>query len=350
MEQITLYYRQGSSDKVYQTAIENKNGGYVVNFQYGRRGTTLQSGTKTQSPVDYGAAKAIYDKLIKEKMGKGYTPGEEGSPYQHTDKAVSGISCQLLNPIEESEVLGFINNSDYAMQEKFDGRRMLLRKEGAAIEGINRKGLITGIPSILVNEVRSISGDFIMDGECVGEQFMAFDMLLVDGKDIRNWMFRDRCVALMNLLASSLPKYIRFVETAFDKQSKVAMLERLKKEEKEGVVFKRITAPYVAGRPSTGGDQLKHKFYETASFIVAKLNDKRSVTLKLLNEKRFILAGNVTIPPNHKVPDIGMVVEIRYLYAFKESGSVYQPVYLGERDDIDPATCTVAQLKFKPSC
>jgi len=45
METITLYFRQGSSDKIYQAAIEPKDGGYTVNFAYGRRGSTLSTGT-----------------------------------------------------------------------------------------------------------------------------------------------------------------------------------------------------------------------------------------------------------------------------------------------------------------
>jgi bifunctional non-homologous end joining protein LigD len=35
------------------------------------------------------------------------------------------------------------------------------------------------------------------------------------------------------------------------------------------------------------------------------------------------------------------------LYALKQSGSLYQPVYLGRRDDIPPGECTVDQLKYK---
>ena len=58
-------------------------------------------------------------------------------------------------------------------------------------------------------------------------------------------------------------------------------------------------------------------------------------------------AGNVTIPPNHEIPTTGQVVECRYLYAFRESGSIYQPVYLGARDDITSDECTTAQLKYK---
>ena len=52
MEQTTLYYRQGASDKVYQASIEPRGDQYIVAFAYGRRGTTLQTGIKTQTPVD----------------------------------------------------------------------------------------------------------------------------------------------------------------------------------------------------------------------------------------------------------------------------------------------------------
>ena len=80
METITLYYREGSSDKVYQASLEPRDSGYVVHFAYGRRGATLSTGTKTQVPVDYATAKDIYDKLVREKTAKGYTSGEDGTP------------------------------------------------------------------------------------------------------------------------------------------------------------------------------------------------------------------------------------------------------------------------------
>ena len=45
-ESITLYCRAGSSDKVYHAAVDESPGGYVVNFAYGRRGSTLQTGNQ----------------------------------------------------------------------------------------------------------------------------------------------------------------------------------------------------------------------------------------------------------------------------------------------------------------
>jgi bifunctional non-homologous end joining protein LigD len=112
MEQITLYFKQGTSDKIYQISLEQQNGGYVVNFAYGRRGSTMNTGTKTQSPVGYNAAKAIYDKLVKEKTAKGYKPGSNGTPYQRTAKVNedSGIHCQLLNAVGEREASHLVVN------------------------------------------------------------------------------------------------------------------------------------------------------------------------------------------------------------------------------------------------
>jgi hypothetical protein len=41
----------------------------------------------------------------------------------------------------------------------------------------------------------------------------------------------------------------------------------------------------------------------------------------------------------------GSLVEVRYLYAYP-GGSLYQPVYLGERNDVDTAD-SVKSFKFK---
>jgi len=157
MEHITLYYRQGSSDKVYAASIQPKDDGHLVLFQYGRRGAALQSGQKTSRPVTYGEAKTIYDKLIREKLAKGYTAGENGSAYRQTDNAgqSTGILPQLLNPVEADDVPGLLRDPAYWMQEKFDGRRLLLRKEGDIIIGINRTGRVIALPGSLIESALS---------------------------------------------------------------------------------------------------------------------------------------------------------------------------------------------------
>src|SRR6266404_6642294 len=164
VEQITLYFREGSSDKVYQAAIEPKGELFVVNFAFGRRGSTLQTGTKTSSPVDFQTAKNTYDKLVRQKMAKGYTPGENGTPYQHTDKSdrVTGILPQLLNPIDFTDVKRLLKDPGWCLQEKFDGRRMLLQKQGDTLTAINRKGLAIGLPSTLGVSAQKITSAFVI--------------------------------------------------------------------------------------------------------------------------------------------------------------------------------------------
>lgn len=349
MESISLYYREGPSDKVYQASICPKDDGYHVHFAYGRRGTTLSTGSKTQTPVAYPIAKGIYDKLIREKMAKGYKPGADGvvtappeSQNQHT-----GIHCQLLNPLHEQQLAEVLLNPDYWMQEKIDGRRLLIKKDGNQISGINRLGFPTAIPESIAREAAQYPRDFLLDGETVGETFHAFDLLTIGPEDMRSLGFAVRYLRMRDMLNAFDHPHIRLVEVIFPFET-AGQLQRFKQEGKEGVVFKHKDAPYTAGRPNSGGSQFKYKFHETASFIVTKVNDKRSVSLILFEGDKVRPAGNVTIPPNHDVPVPGTVVECRYLYAFKDSGSIYQPVYLGARADIRAAECTTAQLKYKP--
>jgi bifunctional non-homologous end joining protein LigD len=255
MEETTLYFRQGSSDKVYQARIEQQNGGHVVNYAFGRRGTTLQTGSKTQAPVSYEEAKRIFDKLIQEKTAKGYTPGEHGTPYQHTDKAKqsTGILCQLLNPIAEGQLPALMKDPGWWMQDKLDGRRLLLHKQRESIRGINRLGLEVGIPETIHQSARVFAQSFTIDGEAVGEVLHAFDLIELNGDDLRERTYSERYLTLMNLIASHPQQSIKLVPTAFMPAQKKALLNQLKASNKEGIVFKRLEAPYSSGRPASGG-------------------------------------------------------------------------------------------------
>jgi bifunctional non-homologous end joining protein LigD len=352
-EAVTLYFREDTSDKVYQASLETKASGWVVNFAYGRRGSTMTAGTKTQKPVDYGTAKRTYDKLVAEKMAKGYTRGEDGIPYQGTssEERATGISPQLLNPITEDVAEPLLDDNDWWMQEKFDGKRILVQGDADRITGINRKGLVIAMPQRIVEAAGIIGGDksWLMDGEAVGDSYFTFDLLELRGKNLRLRPYAFRLAALRELITGSV---IRVAETATTTESKRLLLASLRDTGREGVVFKRAAAPYTPGRPASGGDQLKLKFTATASCIVgSKSKTKRSVGLVLFSaiaDGARVEVGNVTIPPNKPVPAVGDVVEIRYLYAYP-GGSLYQPVYLGQRDDVDPEACSMTQLKHKAS-
>lgn len=120
----SLYFTNGSSDKEYHARLESSGDGYVVNFAYGRRGSALTTGTKTTTAVDYAKATAIFDKLVKAKEAKGYTRGEDGTPYQNSasDRQPSGLLPQLLNVADQAAANEAINSDSWCLQEKYDGR------------------------------------------------------------------------------------------------------------------------------------------------------------------------------------------------------------------------------------
>jgi bifunctional non-homologous end joining protein LigD len=82
--------------------------------------------------------------------------------------------------------------------------------------------------------------------------------------------------------------------------------------------------------------------------IVSAHNEgKRSVQMQVYDEVGTpVEVGSVTIPPNKDIPEVGSVIEVTYLYAY-EGGSLFQPVFNKERNDVLPDECTESQLKYK---
>ncbi|MBE0302553.1 WGR domain-containing protein [Leptospira interrogans] len=347
LNKISLYYQGDGSDKVYHVNIDPEGDGYVVHFAFGRRGSSLQTGTKTSKPVSYEAAQKIMRQLVNSKMAKGYTEIESGTPYLHSTKEerVSGIHCQLLNPIDEEELSTYVEDDQYGAQEKLDGNRMMIRKIGDNVEGINRKGLIIAISQILHDHSLSFSEDFILDGEVIGDVFFPFDIFSKDGKDIQHLPYQERYAILESILKDQ-DEIFHIVKLVKSTKGKKVLLEELREKQKEGIVFKDLNAPYKAGRPSSKGSQIKFKFYETATVSVETVNLKRSVSMRLYNGNEWVSVGNVTIPVNFAIPKENDIIEVRYLYAYK-GGSLYQPTYLGVRTDADENDCDLKQLKYK---
>jgi len=342
-ENITLFFKQGRADKVYKAVLEGKEEQYIVNFAYGRRGATLKTGTKTQTPVPYEKAKKIYDKLIRDKSAKGYVPNEDNSQYVYaSDQVKTGIHCQLLNTMEEAAMLELVQEETWWAQEKKDGKRMLIHK-AAELTAINRRGLSVGAPEAILQAASAIDRSFLIDGEAIGDTLFAFDLLALDGADIRVKMYEERQHLLENI---GFTGAIQIVPTAKTSTQKKQLYTTLKSQASEGIVFKNKTAAYTAGRPNSGGTQRKFKFYDTASVLVSAINDKRSVAMMVYDGEQEVAIGNVTISVNKEIPAVGSIIEVRYLYAYK-GGSLYQPTFLEVRTDIMKEECVIGQLKYK---
>lgn len=352
--QQSLYFTEGSSDKEYHLQLAARGTGFVVDFQYGRRGSSLTSGCKTAEPVSYEQAAPVYAKLALEKMGKGYTPGVSGVAFQDTpnEKRATGVVPQLLNEANEGDLESLLRDPRWMGQQKFDGKRITVTVTvGGRAQGGNRLGLEVALPLPVANALEALQLGGTFDGEMVGNTYHVFDLIELGGQDLRGKGALDRHLTLTGALAVLPPVHAEVVRLAFNAttaEAKRDLHARLRAGNEEGMVFKLVDAPYTPGRPNAGGDQLKLKFWESASCVVDAVHPtKRSVSLALHDAGgASVPVGNVTIPANVAIPAPGDVVEIKYLYAYP-GGSIYQPQYLGPRDDVLAAACALAQLKYK---
>jgi len=359
----SLYFKEGGSDKVYEVFIQEILGGYQVKAFWGRRGSTLQHGLKTQHPTSLDEATAIFQKIVAEKERKGYRRSVEASEHPsiktHAARVPDAPDAperffpQLLNPLTEDALEPFLARlgPQWGAQEKYDGKRILLVKTPYDVSAFNKLGKLCVVASQIMNYARELSGAFVMDGEAIGADYFAFDLLECAGADHRHMPYGARYRYLLKLIGVPNGWPIQPAPLITGDKAVRKFIAELRARNAEGVVFKDLLAPYTAGRPASGGPQLKCKFYATCSAIVVAQNEKRSVALALAlseNDTNGLIIGNVTIPPNHDVPAVGHVVEVRYLYAYK-GGALYKPVYLGARDDVPVSDCTLERqaLKFK---
>jgi len=348
-ESISLAFVQNGSDKVYHCQLESSGDGYTVNFQFGRRGNALSTGSKTAEPLPYEKAKKVYDALVKSKIGKGYSPGDAGTPFVGTENAgrVSGIDVQLSNAITESDVQALLRDPDWVAQEKIDGVRRPFQFGIDPPLGVNKKGLTVALPCVTayaLNALNMDAGRTTLDAELVGEVLYVFDVLELYDADVRAQPLGKR---LDILEALSFNDNVRLLPTARTTAQKVALLERVKRDNGEGVVFKRLGAAYSPGRPNSMGDSRKFKLVESVTVRCVGVNPgKRSVGIEMRDaEGNCQSVGNVTIPPSATLPQAGDLLEILYLYAMP-GGALIQPVYKSARADQDDADC-ISQLKLK---
>lgn len=191
-ERAELYFRQGSSDKVYHLQLENVDDKWSVQAQWGRRGSALQSDIKANG-VPYEEAKRVYDRILREKTSKGYqiapattngdTPISVGLP---ATKEHSGHIPELLTPIEEPDALRLAGAASWWFQQKFDGRRLAVQKADGKYSGINKLGQIIPIDSRLIESLDLVQArGFLADGEITDSHFYIWDLLSVNDTDLR---------------------------------------------------------------------------------------------------------------------------------------------------------------------
>ena len=256
---------------------------------------------------------------------------------------------ELLTEIGRESAELLVKDKNFHLQKKLDGhRRQFERLSDGRLVSYNRKGESVSYPNELAGPFDRLKWKtFVIDGELVGDVFYAFDLFERNGVVIAPKAYELRLDELYMEL-SNLPSgaLLRTTPTFLNTRSKTAALAAYYTDRAEGVVFKRIVAPYRAGRC---GQHFKFKFTKMASCIVTSVgkNGKASIEIALadLEQRKIVPVGSCSI--NGKAtPTPGSIVEVKYLYA-TEAMRLYQPVYMRMRPDQVPADCTLEQLQFK---
>lgn len=347
-QHISLYLKAGNSDKEYHLHLvpSPAGDGWLLNYQNGPRGKSLRSGYLISSPVPYEAARARYDKKVREQLKEGYTPGLSGVAYQDQpfDRQFCGIKPPKLKPISVDQTNVRLDDPSFIWEEKMDGERRMLIRDGGNVVGTNGEGLIVPVAQPLVDAVLSIPlPAFILDGEDMGEgRYAPFDLLTttIDPKGGRPFVERKR--HLLQLLSQAPSPVWVAIPSADTPDDARPLLKIIADRNGEGLVAKRADAGFFDGH------QFKFKFIESATLLVLRQNAVRSVAVGAIDDRgRVVELGNVAIPANKAVPAPASIVEVCYLYAYR-NGCLFQPVFKGVRTDKGRDECTLDQLKYRP--
>ena len=173
---------------------------------------------------------------------------------------------------------------------KFDGYRLQAHLEGGAARLLTRTGLdwtakfgpavpeaLAGLPAEaaildgeLVVETARGASDFaalqadLSEGRTDRFLYYAFDLLYLDGEDLRGAALEDRKARLETLLAKAAPGPLRF-SAHFEEQGEM-VLRHACRLSLEGIVSKQRRGKYVSGRVRTW---IKSKCTERQEFVVA---------------------------------------------------------------------------------
>ena len=257
-----------------------------------------------------------------------------------TSPAVGGSH---INPSLASDIvfpLDFYLQSDkWAMQQKMDGKRMLVKIESGKVTAISRNGKQLSIPQTLASTLARINGNWVFDGELVEEQFWVFDVLLSPLGEMNCLPWNERFEFLSKVLFK-VPEPIFLLPAYLDSNDKQWFLDQLKATGREGVVFKHREMSYIPGRAKAF---VKYKFTHTVDCIVIGLNadGKDNYVLGLYHNGEIIQVGKVI--KTHQKIDIGDILEVKCLYA--TSGlKLFQPTSPKLRADKTALECTTEQL------
>lgn len=248
-------------------AIADGKGRAPKPFMIGKTAKIKKDAVWNSSEGEAADARAKKGVKTKADVAK-KTPAKRAAKAKKTATMPGFVAPELCTSVDRPPAA-----AGWAHEIKFDGYRMQLRVEDGEATLKTRKGLDWTDSFPAIAEEAAGLPDCIIDGEIVGLDssgapdfaalqaalsdgetdtliFFVFDLLFADGEDLRKLPLEDRKARLKALLAKArgrrkegLIRYVDHFTTGGD-----AILQSACKLSLEGIVSKKLSAPYASGR------------------------------------------------------------------------------------------------------
>jgi bifunctional non-homologous end joining protein LigD len=184
----------------------------------------------------------------------------------------------VFQPMPLSRKPAPFDHAEWVFELKYDGFRSLAVIQNGRAELISRNGhAFNSFPELRQSITSPYRGKTVLDGEivCLDKRgrprfddlfshkghpcLFAFDLLMIDGKDIRTERLTDRKHELRRLMSKVHDSRMRYVEHV--EHYGIALFERVCKMDLEGIVAKHSHGNYVTERERTTWFKIKNRNY-----------------------------------------------------------------------------------------
>lgn len=357
-------FRGGGSNKFWEITYAPGDTHFTV--RWGPIGANGQAQTKPFATA--GAAAKAADKIINEKLNKGYVEIGANNPFAGVTAAAPAApvtvpvvpAAQKLVPmlaeeVQMDEIATYAGDDRYVFEAKLDGHRVMIKIENGKATAIGRNGQASQHHGRFQGGKHKVDLDrlgsrtLVLDGELMEDgTFFIFDMPSFTGGGgitfgmTEAWSIRHKALELVFAAWQPDPACYRLLPVAVTTDEKLALVESQRVNQGEGVIIKKTSAPYKPGIRCM--DTMKAKFLHDADLIVTKVgvDGKNNACLSAFRDGSLVEVGKCSLNGKAAV-SVGDVVVVRYLY-LGAGDRIVQPRLMNVRTDKPHIQCTFDQL------
>lgn len=246
----------------------------------------------------------------------------------------------------------YLDDNEWVAEQKLDGVRVMAHVTNDRIRFQGVGGSVITFAAAaqhfghLTRELACVPEGTVLDGELILETgvLWLFDLPYMPNQVKPENGLDDRRFVLEHLVRLIDGEHVKLVPQASTRAMKQLLWERTIAEGAEGVVMKRLAAPYAIGRRTR--DVLKFKHTKTIDVVVTARNvGGTNAQLSLVRDGELVVIGACSMIGK---PDlqVGDCAEVEFLYiADPAAPSLYQPRLVRARPDKSMAECEWRQVE-----